>query len=214
MNNDCKTPYQAETGNDKLEVTQKYPFPIIPRGYGAGQTDNVCYQCSNGYDVATARLAVDITSKCLTSLSINDKHEGVTNLDYDYFSNYQSSSSLTRSVFRNSEPEDCPILDCQLYTQGCKNSQSESAYVQLQQTMNGEEYFKARRDVIFGYNESVCLMCKNKFQSIYRDNIRFSQRNRCYNKDVLTNLDVKEKQLDYVIPYNDTVAPTFIGYGW
>lgn len=103
MNNDCKTPYQAETGNDKLEVTNKYPFPIIPRGYGAGQTDNVCYQCSNGYDIATARLAVDITSKCLTSLSINAKHEGVTNLDYDYNSNYQSSSSLTRSVFRNTE---------------------------------------------------------------------------------------------------------------
>lgn len=119
MNNDCQTPYKAEKGNDKLEIVNKYPFPIVPRGYGAGQTDNVCVQCSNGYDTQTARLAVDITSKCLTSLSINSKAETVTNLDYDFNENYQTSEAYTRKLFRNSEPEDCPILDCQLYNQGC-----------------------------------------------------------------------------------------------
>jgi hypothetical protein len=65
MNEDCSKLY-SESNNLKMETN--YPFKIVPRSIVNGKTDKICVKCSNGFDVETSKLEVDITSKCLNSL--------------------------------------------------------------------------------------------------------------------------------------------------
>jgi len=62
------------------------------------------------------------------------------------------------TFFKNQYPTKCPVTKCQLKTKGCNSTYQGS---NLKMDLASPFELKAKRDVIQGYKEQVCIECTN-----------------------------------------------------
>lgn len=108
-------------------------------------------------------IKVSQTSKCATMLSETDsvyqktfEYDGVTKLDE------------IKEIFTNSDKANCPLTKCTLTQEGCKLALS-STNISL--TTSSSQTITVKKDIIPGYEETVCLTCENGYQTITKDSL-------------------------------------------
>jgi hypothetical protein len=70
-----------------------------------------------------------------------------------------------KAFFVNSDSENCPISNCQLYEQNCETSLPSKFGISIERNANqAQQTFDiyATQGVILGYDLNICVRCQNK----------------------------------------------------
>lgn len=162
-NKDCTSKYLG------TNVAIRNNLEIIPRtDVKAGYDEELCIQCSNGYQTLTNKgLRFTQKDQCERSMFVRGK----TQLNYEF----KYSATAYTNVGNNWNTffevnNGCPAVNkCEILEQGCNKP-----YTGGNLRMNGNTQLEARTNDDVDYSDTICYKCSNARQTQYQDNIRVS----------------------------------------
>ena len=137
-----------------------------------GYAEDVCVICENKevkeqYD----GLEVSQPTHCTISLENAEAQLGNQELSYADSGPANLGSSGWKSFFKNTDETNCPLVECQLQKQGCKEKYDGS---NIQISTSAPYQLTATTNAILGYKETICYTCKTGHASIQKDNFEVS----------------------------------------
>lgn len=101
-----------------------------------------------------------LVAECLGQLAEKVKNPASVVFDYIQSSKPQTSKVATSTYFVNKNTKKCPVTECEVRDSSCK--------VPLTDITAGQKSpfsLSAMTNVTAGYNQQICLICKNKHES-------------------------------------------------
>lgn len=130
-------------------------------------------RCSNKLYSTTKVLTVTQESKCLTTLSKQEKFKTHKYMfDYDETKETASIGNAFELFFQNSDSANCPATTCELKSSGCNFDYDGVEFIIGK---SSPFLIKSRINVAKGYDKTFCVSCSNGHQTISQDDIQVKQ---------------------------------------